>query len=86
MSAERRKERQIRDAYETLLDDLVERVSDANYAVAVELAEVPERIRGYGHVKQAHIERAEELHRSLLEKFERTNEAEPRPVEREVVA
>ena len=54
MSAERRQERQIRDDYEQLLDRLAAELSDANYAVAVQLAEVPERIRGYGHVKDAH--------------------------------
>jgi indolepyruvate ferredoxin oxidoreductase len=69
MSAERREERHIRDAYMTLLDRLARELTSENHAIAVELAEVPERIRGYGHVKQQHIHRANEARTALMEQF-----------------
>ena len=85
MSAERRQERQVRDDYEQLLDRLAAELSDANYAVAVQLAEVPERIRGYGHVKDAHITRADEHRKELLEQLDNpvtpVREKEPAMVE-----
>jgi indolepyruvate ferredoxin oxidoreductase len=34
--------------------DLLDRLSAANYDVAVEIASIPERIRGYGHIKRRH--------------------------------
>ena len=69
MSAERRQERAIRDDYMAMLKDTAANLTADNYDIAVELAEVPERIRGYGHVKQAHLERAKEHQESLQKQF-----------------
>jgi len=35
-------------------------------ALAVEIASIPEHIRGYGHVKDAHLEKAKAREASLL--------------------
>jgi indolepyruvate ferredoxin oxidoreductase len=48
---ERVKERQLIVDYERLLDELLTRLSPDNHALAVELACLPEQIRGFGHVK-----------------------------------
>jgi indolepyruvate ferredoxin oxidoreductase len=51
-ASERRRERALIEDYEAWIDALVERVSPESHATCVELAEVPARIRGFGHVKQ----------------------------------
>jgi indolepyruvate ferredoxin oxidoreductase len=37
--------------------------------VAVALASLPERIRGYGHVKEAHLDKAAKQQEELLAAF-----------------
>jgi indolepyruvate ferredoxin oxidoreductase len=61
-TAERRMERQLLAEYEALLEEVVEKLTPSNHATAVELASLPERIRGFGHVKERHVRevRAEE--------------------------
>ena len=51
------------------IERLAKELTTENHTFAVELAEVPERIRGFGHIKEQHLERAEQLERDLLEKF-----------------
>jgi indolepyruvate ferredoxin oxidoreductase len=66
---ERRTERQLISGYEQLIDEIVERLSPANHAVAVELAAIPEEIRGFGHVKLRNIETARAKQEKLLKQF-----------------
>ena len=40
-----------------------------NLALAVQIAEVPEHIRGYGHVKEAHLAKAKAKEAELLARF-----------------
>ena len=54
-SEERRTERRLITEYETLLEEILARLAPANHATAVALARIPERIRGYGHIKQANL-------------------------------
>ncbi len=54
-SAERRTERRLIAEYETLVNELVGALTPANHALAVSLARLPERIRGYGHIKEANL-------------------------------
>jgi indolepyruvate ferredoxin oxidoreductase len=56
---ERRMERRLRDEYIARMRRLADGLSAETHAVAVDLALVPEQIRGYGHVKEAHVARAE---------------------------
>ncbi len=53
---DRKQERALITEYETLIKDILENVTPKNYDIAVELASLPEHIRGYGHVKTRHIE------------------------------
>jgi indolepyruvate ferredoxin oxidoreductase len=52
---ERRLERELAQRYAELIGMLLPRLSVQNLAAAVELAALPERIRGFGHVKLASL-------------------------------
>ncbi|HUN94176.1 MAG TPA: indolepyruvate ferredoxin oxidoreductase family protein [Burkholderiaceae bacterium] len=65
-TAERRAERALIGDYETLVDELLARLAPANHALAVQLASVPEDIRGFGHVKQRHLAAARTKRDNLL--------------------
>ncbi|HSE78412.1 MAG TPA: DUF6537 domain-containing protein, partial [Alphaproteobacteria bacterium] len=71
-TAERRRERQLIAEYEALIAELLERLTPENHAIAVELATIPEHIRGFGHVKDAHLVRAKAHEAELLTLFRRT--------------
>jgi indolepyruvate ferredoxin oxidoreductase len=68
-TAERKVERQLVHDYEALLDELLAKLSPENHNLAVGLAAVPEKIRGFGHVKQRHIAAAKADEEALLERF-----------------
>jgi indolepyruvate ferredoxin oxidoreductase len=68
-SAERRTERALIRDYEALLDELLAKLSAQNHHLAVGLAAIPEKIRGFGHVKAWHLERAKAEEAALLEQF-----------------
>lgn len=53
-TAERRMERQAIADYGRTLEKLLAGLDGDNHALAVEIASVPELIRGYGHVKERH--------------------------------
>jgi indolepyruvate ferredoxin oxidoreductase len=58
-SAERRLERGLIERYEKSVTRILEKATPAHYETAVRLASIPELIRGYGHIKRTHLERAE---------------------------
>ena len=68
-TAERRMERALIGEYEKLVDELVAALSPHNHALAVELAEIPEHIRGFGHVKERHLKAAKAREAELLAAF-----------------
>jgi indolepyruvate ferredoxin oxidoreductase len=68
-TAERKMERALIGEYEALVDELLGALAPHNLALAVELAEIPEHIRGYGYVKQRHIEAARVRQAELLAAF-----------------
>ena len=63
---ERREERALIGEYEALLAELLAGLAPANHALAVRLASIPDDIRGYGHVKDAHLEKARRKQAELL--------------------
>ncbi|KAB7769816.1 indolepyruvate ferredoxin oxidoreductase family protein [Xanthomonas maliensis] len=65
-TAERRSERQLIADYATIVDTLLERLDADNLTLAVQIASVPEHIRGYGHVKEAHLQEAQARQARLL--------------------
>jgi len=57
-SAERRMERALIGEYTAQIDELLAALDADNHALAVEIACILEQIRGYGHVREAHLARA----------------------------
>ncbi|MGH8750748.1 MAG: DUF6537 domain-containing protein, partial [Burkholderiales bacterium] len=68
-TAERRHERQMIEDYVTMLDEICANLSFANHDIAVQLASIPNEIRGYGHIKEQSIKAAKSAEQKLLEEF-----------------
>jgi indolepyruvate ferredoxin oxidoreductase len=68
-SAERKTERRLIGEYIAVVEEILQRLTHDNYATAVELALIPERIRGYGHVKEANLKDAKQAEAQLLAAF-----------------
>jgi indolepyruvate ferredoxin oxidoreductase len=68
-SHERKTERKLVADYEALLDELMTKLTPVNHPLAVALAAIPEKIRGYGHVKARHLDAAKADEAALLEQF-----------------
>jgi indolepyruvate ferredoxin oxidoreductase len=71
-SAERRLERQLIAEYEKLVDEIVAGLDQDRHTIAVELASLPEQIRGYGHIKAAHLAKTRQRETELLAAFRAT--------------
>jgi indolepyruvate ferredoxin oxidoreductase len=68
-TAERRRERALVGEYEALIDELLRKLAPHNLGLAVDLARIPEQIRGYGHVKERHLMLAKQTETVLLDRF-----------------
>jgi indolepyruvate ferredoxin oxidoreductase len=66
---ERRTERKLVGDYEAMLDEVLAGLTPDNHPIAVALAAIPEKIRGFGHVKQQHLTAAKADEAALLEQF-----------------
>jgi indolepyruvate ferredoxin oxidoreductase len=66
---ERRSERRLVRDYAALLDEILAKLTPENYAVAVGLANVPQKIRGFGHIKQRNLKAAKAEEAELLARF-----------------
>jgi len=66
---ERRQERALIADYEALLREVFARLSPDNHHLAVGLAAIPEKIRGFGHVKARHLQAAKAEQAALLDQF-----------------
>jgi indolepyruvate ferredoxin oxidoreductase len=54
-TAERKAERALIGEYEAAIDELLAGLDAGKLPLAVEIARIPEEIRGYGHVKERHL-------------------------------
>jgi indolepyruvate ferredoxin oxidoreductase len=66
---ERRTERQLIAGYEALVSELCGHLTEVTLPIAIELANVPDEIRGFGHVKDTGILRAKQRQARLLAEF-----------------
>ncbi len=66
---ERRMERALIDEYEARMRGIAVALTPSNHKIAVEAASLPAQIRGYGHVKEAAVERVRGLEVSVMERF-----------------
>ncbi|MBP8061919.1 MAG: hypothetical protein KAY33_03840, partial [Polaromonas sp.] len=62
-------ERALIDSYRASIDEIIISLNAANHAAAIELARIPEQIKGYGHVKERHLVAARQSWTSLSEAF-----------------
>jgi indolepyruvate ferredoxin oxidoreductase len=68
-SEERRTERKLVADYQALLAEIMAKLTPENHHIAVGLAVIPEKIRGFGHVKARHLIAAKADETALLEQF-----------------
>ena len=68
-SAERRRERADIDAYRQLIDALLPELTEQNYPVALQLAKLAGKLRGYGHVKDRNRDLLALQQAELLQRF-----------------
>jgi indolepyruvate ferredoxin oxidoreductase len=68
-TAERRMERQLIADYERVVRELIAGLTQENHALAVEIARLPEHIRGFGHVKERAVADAKARETALLADF-----------------
>ena len=54
-SDERQMERALIGEYKASIDTLLATLTDSNHAAAIEVARIPELIKGYGHVKERNV-------------------------------
>ncbi len=77
-TSERRSERALIERYEMVVEELIGALTPHNYGLAVQIAAIPDRIRGYGHVKEANMKAAAIEEDLLLKAFRQGATAEQR--------
>lgn len=73
---ERRTERRLIREFEARVGEILDRLSADNHATAIALAALPQKIRGFGHIKERNLKNAKAEEADLLAKFR----AEPQPL------
>ncbi len=68
-TAERKMERQLIADYDAQISELVAGLNAGNVGLAADIASIPEHIRGFGHVKEAHLKDAMAKQTQLLEQW-----------------
>jgi indolepyruvate ferredoxin oxidoreductase len=68
-TAERRMERRLIGEYEATIDSVLASLDQDNHAMAVQIAAVPETMRGFGHVKEKNVKAAKAREASLLSAY-----------------
>ncbi len=76
-TAERRADRRLILGFESLLARVLEEVDPSRLELAIELARLPQSIRGYGPVKQIAMQSVETLEAELLEAWSRPEQIDP---------
>ena len=72
-TAERKQERRLIAQYQADMNFVAENLSQKNLAVAKSLAQLPDEIRGYGHIKEKAIAKTQAMRLSLLAQFKALN-------------
>jgi indolepyruvate ferredoxin oxidoreductase len=67
---ERRAERALIGEYEAMIDEVLAHLSAKTLPVAVQLAELPDSIRGFGHIKERSMREAAAQRAKLLERLQ----------------
>ena len=78
-TAERKTERRLIDTYEATFRDGLSKLQPSNHPLFVQLASIPEQIRGFGHVKDAHLAKARAAEAEILAKIQSLPAAQAQP-------
>jgi indolepyruvate ferredoxin oxidoreductase len=68
-TTERHTERALIGEYERLMDEVLDKLTPDNHHLAVALASLPEKIRGFGHIKMRNLSAAKAEGASLLDQY-----------------
>ena len=68
-------ERALIDEYRASLEEVLAGLTAQNHAAAVEIARIPELIKGYGHVKARHLASARPQWTALMQDFRQSEAA-----------
>jgi indolepyruvate ferredoxin oxidoreductase len=63
---ERRTERALITEYQASIQEVMAHFTPSKHALALEIARIPEKIKGYGHVKERHLKSAREQWDGLM--------------------
>ncbi|TXL81691.1 indolepyruvate ferredoxin oxidoreductase family protein [Vineibacter terrae] len=66
---ERKTERRLIEEYMATISDVIGALSPQNHAMAVQIAALPDQIRGFGHVKEKNLAKVKEREANLLAAF-----------------
>jgi indolepyruvate ferredoxin oxidoreductase len=66
---ERRTERALIGEYRASIDEVLAGLNATNHAVALDIARIPEQIKGYGHVKERNLAAARQKWAQLQAAF-----------------
>ncbi len=66
---ERRMERQLIADYMATIENVLSELGAGNHGLAVQIAEVPDEMRGFGHVKERNVAKAKRKEQALLAGF-----------------
>ena len=69
---ERRTERALIEEYEATVEHLLGHLAPANHSLALQIAAIPEEIRGFGHIKQRNLVAARKKQDELMARFNAT--------------
>lgn len=73
---ERRTERALIGEYQDTIEELLPSLSADNHALALDIARVPEQIKGFGHVKERNLRAARERWQGLLARWRQPGDAQ----------
>ena len=68
-SHDRKLDRELIADYERIVEEILANLDLANHEAAIELASIPDQIRGFGHVRERYLASARPRQAALLEDF-----------------
>jgi indolepyruvate ferredoxin oxidoreductase len=83
---ERKTERALIAEYRASIEEILQKLSASNHALAVEIACIPESIKGYGHVKARHLAVARPRWAALMASFRQPTGLANVPTEQAIAA
>jgi indolepyruvate ferredoxin oxidoreductase len=69
---ERKTERNLIIQYEATINMLIKGLTNDNYALAIDIANLPDKIKGYGYIKEESIKQYNKENKILIAKFRRS--------------